>query len=206
MELQNTEDIMNSNTTGVILAGGKNSRMGFDKGLLPVDGIKIAERIIAVMQPIFQDIIIISNGSKYDYLGYDVYRDIIKSSGPLGGIHSALSHSKTEKNFVVSCDMPFLNPEIIQFIIENAVDCEIAIPSHNGKLEPLCAVYNQSCKTKIEELLKKRALKLKNMLKHFITHQIVIPQDMLTKGNCFANINTPEEYKNIKTSKHEYSN
>ncbi len=197
---------MNSNTTGVILAGGKNSRMGFDKGLLLVDGVKIVERIIAVMQPIFQDIIIISNGDNYNYTGCDVYRDIFKASGPMGGIHTALSYSTTEKNFVVSCDMPFLNTETIQFIDRNAVDCEIAIPSHNGKLEPLCAVYNQSCKIKLEELLNKRELKLRNMLKYFKTQQVVIPQDMITEESCFANINTPEEYETIKRNKHEYSN
>lgn len=196
---------MNNNITGVILAGGENSRMGTDKGLLTIDGKNIMERIIDAMKPSVQEIIIITNGNNYDYFGYKIYNDLIKKCGPMGGIFTALSFSKTEKNFVVSCDMPFVNKKLVQFIIENASDCEITIPSHNERLEPLCAVYDKSCTSKLEELLKKHELKLLDMLKHFKMRQISIPEDIL-KDNCFANINTPAEYEKVKWSKHEHSN
>lgn len=177
--------------------------MGTDKGLLPVDGKNIVERAIDAMKPFVQEIIIITNGNKYDYLGYKIYNDVIKKCGPMGGIYTALSYSKTKKNFMVSCDMPFISKELVQFMIKNAIDCEIAIPLHNGKLEPLCSVYDKYCTSKLEELLKENKWKLLDMLKHFKTRQISIPENII-EGDCFANINTPAEYESVKWNKNEY--
>ncbi len=196
---------MKKNLTGVILAGGKNSRMGSDKGLLLVDGIPIVERILNVLKPFVDEIIIITNGNNYDYLGYQTHKDLIKNCGPMGGIYTALSCSKTEKNFVISCDMPFISNELIQLIIDNADDCEIAIPIHNEKLEPLCCIYDKSCQLKLEELLKNNEWKLMDALNHFVVKQILVPENILNV-NCFANINTPDDYAKIKLNKHEYFN
>ena len=141
--------------TGVILAGGKNSRMGAEKGLLEVQGKRIIERIIDELKQVSDEIIIISNNTSYNYLNYKVYADLIKDCGPMGGIYSALTHSTTKKNIIVSCDMPFITKEILQTIINGAAKCEIAIPKLNKRLEPLCAVYSKSCTRKFEELINK---------------------------------------------------
>lgn len=191
--------------TGVILAGGKNSRMGADKGLLLVNGEKIVERAIEAMKAAVDEIMIISNGNNYDYLGYKVYTDIIKDCGPMSGIYTALTYSKTEKNFVVSCDLPFLNRELVGFIVENSDSCEIAIPKHGEKLEPLCAVYDKSCREGFEVLLQRKELKLQNALRHFKVKQIPVPEN-ISAGSCFENINTPAEYELLKLKKDGYSN
>ena len=78
------------NITGVVMAGGESSRMGTDKGVLEINGKPMVEVIISALKPVVDDIIIIANNSNYDYLGYKVYNDLIKKSGPLGGIYSAL--------------------------------------------------------------------------------------------------------------------
>lgn len=190
--------------TGVILAGGKNSRMGTDKGLLAVNGQRIVERMIGVMKSLVDEIIIISNSTNYDYLGYKIYPDLIKDCGPMGGIYTALSCSDTPKNFVVSCDMPFVSPELVRFIIENSNDCEIAIPQHGGMLEPLCAVYDKSCKEQFGVLLQSKELRMQDALRHFKVKQIPIPGNVFAE-NCFENINTPAEYDALKLKKDEYS-
>ena len=74
---------MNKKLTGFILAGGKSSRMGTDKGLLPVDGEAMVQKIALAMNPVVDKIIIISNGNNYNYLGHKVYEDLIKDCGPL---------------------------------------------------------------------------------------------------------------------------
>ena len=191
--------------TGVILAGGKNSRMGTDKGLLRVQGKRIVERIIEAMESAVDEIIIISNGNNYDYLGYKVYRDLVKDCGPMGGIFTALSCSSNPKNFVVSCDMPFVNKELVNFIIENSDDCQIAIPLNGKMLEPLCAVYDTSCVEQFEVLLKHKEWKMQDSLAHFNVKQIPIPENTFT-ANCFENINTPAEYETLKLEKDGYSN
>ena len=191
--------------TGVILAGGKNSRMGTDKGLLMVQGERIVERIIKAIKPAVDEIIIISNGTNYDYLGYKIYSDLIKDSGPMGGIYTALSLSDTKKNFVVSCDMPFISMELVNFIIKNAADCQIAIPKHDDRLEPICAVYDKSCVEQFSVLLKAKDLKLHDSLSYFKVKQIHVPENIFD-ATCFENINTPAEYETLKLKKDASSN
>lgn len=186
--------------TGVILAGGKNSRMGSDKGMLIVDGKKIIERILSAMRPVVDEIIIISNGKNYDNLGYKVYSDVIKDCGPMGGIHTALSFSTTEKNLIVACDMPFLSSDVLKQIINSPTEYEITVPEFSGEVHPLCAVYSSVCRNRFSQLLANREWKMKQALHHFNTKTISF------SDNHFQNINTPEEYQTIKIAKHEYSN
>lgn len=185
--------------TGIILAGGKNSRMGSDKGMLIVDGKKIIERILEAIKPVVDEIIIVSNGKNYDHLGYKVYSDIIKDCGPMGGIYTALSFSKANKNLVVACDMPFLSSEVLKQIINNSSDCDIAVPEFSGEVHPLCAVYSTICRNKFSQLLAEGQWKMKQALHLFNTKTISFSE------NHFQNINTPEEYQTINGTKHEYS-
>ena len=194
----------NEKITGVILAGGKNSRMGTDKGLLIVEGKNIIERIIDAMKPVVGEIMIISNGNNYNNLGYKVYSDIIKECGPMGGIHTALSFSNTEKNLVVSCDMPFLDSETLKIIVENSNECEITIPEHNGITELLCAVYSTVCRNKISQLLASGEWKLRDSLKYFNVKFFLFHSESEIE-KIFSNINTKEEYKNITEKEYEHT-
>jgi molybdopterin-guanine dinucleotide biosynthesis protein A len=192
--------------TGVILAGGKNSRMGADKGMLEVGSKKIVERIIEAMKPVVGEIIIISNGENYDYLGYSVHKDIIKECGPMGGIHCALFHSKTDKILVIGCDMPFISEKILAALVKGADHSEITIPEHNGgEVEPLCAVYSKSAFSKFGELLKNGNWKMKDALRYFKVNRIKFSVEQLP-DNHFLNVNTPSEYQSIKQTEDEYSN
>ena len=190
--------------TGVILAGGKNSRMGTDKGLLMVEGEKIIERIIDAMKPVVDEIMIISNGNNYNNLGYKVYSDIIKECGPMGGIHTALSFSNTEKNLIVSCDMPLLDSETFKIIVENSNECEIVIPEHNGITEPLCAVYSTVCRNKFSQLLGSREWKLRDSLNYFSVKRIIF-QNGIKVEKIFSNINTKVEYKSLIEKEYEHT-
>lgn len=187
----------NSAITGVILAGGKNSRMGSDKGMLEVEGKKIVDRIIGVMKPLVREVIIISNGINYDNFGYAVYKDILKDAGPMGGIHAALQYSKTDKILVVSCDMPFISKEILSVVLKESNKGEIVIPEHGGMLEPLCAIYSRSCTGKLEELLKEGNWRMQDSLKYFKVKQVNFPDHELP-DHYFLNVNTPAEYNSIK--------
>jgi len=186
--------------TGVILAGGKNSRMGSEKGLLLVEGKTMVERIIEVLKPWVSEIIIIHNGKHYMHLGYQVYSDLIPDCGPMGGIFTALTKSSNRKNLILSCDMPFISQKLLELILENSGNCDIAIPQHRKKVEPLCAIYDKVCQPKFGELLNRKELKLMEALKLFKVRQITIPQDILKTGP-FTNINTPEDYLKISQLK-----
>ena len=103
--------------TGAILAGGLNSRFGQNKALINIDGKTLIERIIEVFSTIFDEILIISSSpdiyNKFD--SCRVIGDILPIGGPLIGIYSALIGSKYDAVFVSACDMPFINPSLINY-------------------------------------------------------------------------------------------
>lgn len=187
------------NITGIILAGGKSSRMGSDKGIVELNKKKFIEHILDAVLPNVNEVIIIANNDNYNYLGYKVIKDIIKDCGPLGGIYTGLMNSKTENNIVVSCDIPFISSDLIKYIIENTNNADISVPVYKGNIEPLCAVYTKRTSDQIHNLIMNKNLKIQNILKYFITKEIFITkmQKFYTE-KLFVNINTPEELKQQK--------
>lgn len=185
--------------TAILLAGGKSSRMGTDKGIVEVNGVKMIESIILAVKPVVNEIIIIANNDHYDYLGYSVYNDLIKESGPLAGIYTGLFYSNTETNLVISCDVPFVNEGLLSYIVDNAGQCEVAVPVHNGKTEPLCAVYSKKCLDSFKNLITNKELKMHNVLNYFLTKQIFISEKLsFYNSKLFTNVNSLNELSKLK--------
>ena len=89
--------------TGIILAGGKSSRMGTDKGLLLLNGKPMVKYVIDVLSKVTSKIIIIANNDEYKQFGYKVYSDLIKDKGPVGGIYTAMNYTNSNTNICISC-------------------------------------------------------------------------------------------------------
>lgn len=181
--------------TGYILAGGKSSRMGRDKGLLEFNGKAIIQHIIEQLQPAVSQIVIIANNAEYEKFGLTVIPDKIKDIGPAGGIYTALTHSNTQRNFILSCDLPFVTTKAIEFIIQHIAAAQIILPVHQGQLEPLFGVYSKSCLLQWSELIRQGFLKLQEMVTHFDLVKLDIAGNLLFDDPLFLNVNTPEEYK-----------
>ena len=99
-----------------ILAQGNSTRMGSDKGLVKIAGKEMIRRCIENLKPLQKEIIIITDSAQYEKFGCPLIADKIKNNGPAQGIVTALEHSQTEKNLIVSCDMPLVsNLMICQF-------------------------------------------------------------------------------------------
>lgn len=141
--------------TGIILAGGKNSRMGQNKAFLSVKKEqKMIEFTVELFNSIFQEVIIVSNEPElYHYLGVEVISDIIPQRGPLSGIHAGLTKAKHKYSFIVPCDMPFLEHGLIRLLLDEAPGYDVVVPQIENYLEPLHAVYNKSCLGQIEKCL-----------------------------------------------------
>ncbi len=183
------------NITGIVLAGGKSSRMGADKGLLMLKGKLFIEHILEALVPNVNDVMIIANNN-YNGFGYSVYEDIIKDSGPLAGIYTGLMHSKTEMNMIVSCDIPLINSKLIEYIIGHSNKADIAFPLFNGESQPLCAVYSKRTINRIGELIRNNELKMRSVLKYFETKEIhITTAQKFYHDKLLLNINTPEELK-----------
>jgi molybdopterin-guanine dinucleotide biosynthesis protein A len=181
---------------GYILAGGKSSRMGTDKGLLLFEGKAMIQYVIEQMQPIFDNLVIVSNNPEYEKFGLEVIPDLIKDIGPAGGIYTALKHSKAKLNFMVSCDMPFITKEAIAFIIENTNESQIILLENQGKLEPLFGIYAKDCENIWLELIEQKTIKLQKMVSYFKLKTIRVENNEIFKESFFKNINTKEDFNN----------
>jgi molybdopterin-guanine dinucleotide biosynthesis protein A len=184
------------NINGYILAGGKSSRMGTDKGLLLIEGKAMIEYVIEQMQPLFGKLVIVSNNPEYEKFGLEVIPDLIKEIGPAGGIYTALNHSEAKMNFIVSCDMPFVTAAAIEFVIKNSEESQIVLLENKGKLEPLFGAYSKDCEQKWLQLIQQEKVKLQDMVLHFKLEKIPVENNEIFKDSFFKNINTKADFNN----------
>ena len=187
--------------SGIILAGGKSSRMGTNKALIELGPLKIIEHIVSVYSEIFEDIIIVSNNpAEYSYLGHKVIRDIIPSKGPLSGIHAGLHEAKHFHSFVAACDMPFLQKDLIELLVEKCVNFDVTVPQLGRFLQPLYAVYSKNCIAPIEESLDKDIFKITNFYQRVKVKYIdqASIEKLGDSEKVFFNVNTKEDLQKAK--------
>jgi len=178
--------------TGVIMAGGKSSRMGSDKGLLLFKGKMLVQYGIDLLTPFCSELLISTNNSDYLQFGLPLIADEIPYCGPMGGIYSSLKASKTEYILVVACDMPFVSATTINLLLENIRGFDCVVPMVKDKLEPLCGVYSKSLIKVIEDQIQMKELALSNMILNSNYRIIYITNEV----NDFMNLNTPEDFTN----------
>lgn len=182
-----------------ILAGGKSSRMGSEKGLVLLNDKPFIEHIIDVLLKMSLPIHIVSNTHLYDSFGYPVYSDIVKDKGPLCGIYTALIQSDKKYNLIVSCDIPFINEHVIEYLINRIIGVEDCIvPTHDGRSEPLCAIYSKDCTGVLKNLLGANQLSVRAALNNINTQFIDISYQDFYFKKLFMNINTKKELENSK--------
>ena len=188
---------LDDRVAGVVLAGGKNSRMGGrDKAFLRVDGEVVVARILSVLRECFEQVVVVSNKpDKYAPFGVEVTHDELLGYGPLGGLHAALGKVRTPYAFVVACDMPFLRPEPIRFLVSQLNGQEAIVPCWGGDIEPLHAIYGAALRPRIAAMLAEGACGLRDFLPHVRAHYV--PEAMMKRidgaEESFRNVNTPEE-------------
>ena len=127
--------------TGIILAGGKNSRMGTDKGLLLLNDKVFVQHSIEALKKLVSEIIIVSDNPNYDAFGLKRINDITKNANSVAGICSGLEATSTEYNLFLSCDIPLMTSDLLKKVIESIDDTsEVIQIESNGKTMPLIAL------------------------------------------------------------------
>jgi molybdopterin-guanine dinucleotide biosynthesis protein A len=184
--------------TGIVLAGGESRRMGRDKAFLPLEGTPLIEHVLRALRAVFPRVIIVTNNpAAYASFKAVVVADAIDKPGPLTGIYSGLLHSTDEHNFVVACDMPFLNPGLVSYMAGLADGHDIVVPAVAGRFEPLHAIYSKGLLLLIEKSLQRDALQIQGIFSEarvrFVTETEINRYD--PGHRSFKNLNTPEEYK-----------
>lgn len=189
--------------SAVILSGGGSSRMGTDKAFLNFGGKSIIERMIDLCDSIFFEVIISSNKPElYQFAKKKVIQDLIPDKGPLSGIHSALHNTNTESIFILSCDMPLVTSELLNYLCDYNTGKQIVLPKAEERIQQLCGVYSKSILTEVENLLsvsQKSVGNLKGSIYELIekveTEIVEVDRLEFYHPNIFFNVNTPEDYE-----------
>jgi len=187
---------MENKITAIILAGGKSQRMGTDKGLLNLNGKTFIKHICDALQPIIgSNILIVSGNKDYDSLGFTRVDDIIDNKGPVGGLYTALSVSKTKINLILSVDVPLVSTELLEWLIKNHDERFMVTQTKSGeKSSPLIGIYDRSMRIVFGEHMAGNQLKLRQVIDDVKHQTIEIPEKWKYQ---ILNINTPEDYQNL---------
>ncbi|HRF82022.1 MAG TPA: molybdenum cofactor guanylyltransferase [Flavobacteriales bacterium] len=178
---------------GVVLAGGKSSRMGRDKALIEQDGHTLIERALNILEPHVDELIIIGDPKRYDHFGPLAMADDQPGNGPLGGIHTALRYAWNDRIIVLACDMPNVNGSFVEYLkahfTENA---EAVVAQCDGQLEPLAAIYSRKCLKVFGQQLANGALRMSDAIEAVRTRYVqVCPGEEGWPTDLFRNINAP---------------
>lgn len=188
---------------GAVLAGGKSTRMGSDKALLPVQGRPMIQIVAETLSHVFSDVIVAGGqADQFEYLRLPVIPDLFSGCGPMAGIHAALSYSKPSPIFILSCDTPFIPAELVRYIIDFESDFPTKIAQYDNEVQPLCGLYDASCLPQFQRDLENGKFSVVKSLDTIDFEPVPIsPEQAFFNPNIFRNINRPEDYHSIPTLK-----
>ncbi|WHZ28609.1 MAG: Molybdenum cofactor guanylyltransferase [Nitrospira sp.] len=189
---------MITDVTGVLLAGGKSRRMGEDKRFILLGQRTLFERTCTVLSELFEQVcVVIAQDSPLLQAGVPVVRDLIPGCGSLGGLYTGLRWAKTQHIFLAACDMPFLNPDIIRYMVHLKDQVDIVVSRWSTRLQPTHAVYGQNCLPVIEEMMNLHNKKIHSMIDHADLRVRLIAESEIRQidrdGRSMININTPSD-------------
>ncbi len=183
--------------TGIILAGGKSSRMGQEKGLINFRGKPLIQFGIDLLRRYTDRILISSSNSGYSQFGYEMVPDILYGLGPASGLATTLTFSETDWNIVLACDLPFLEAELIEQMLEKTDGNQAVIPVHNGVIEPLAGLYTRELGTNFEEAISNENFALHKILANCKVHYFETERLLEKYPNLFSNFNTLKDLQSF---------
>jgi molybdopterin-guanine dinucleotide biosynthesis protein A len=188
--------------TGIILSGGENSRIGVNKAFVVMDGERLIDRTLKIFKGLFHEVIVVTN-APLDYLDLDVtiVTDIYPGKKALGGIYTGLFFASCPHAFVAACDMPYLNPRFIAWMMQQAPAYDLIVPQSPDGLEPLHAIYAKSCLPHMKRRIMQDRLKITGFYKamKFLTIPDSVQKTFDPDMRMFINVNTREDLARLQT-------
>ncbi|MEH2260211.1 molybdenum cofactor guanylyltransferase [Nostoc sp.] len=190
-----------SKLTAIVLAGGKSSRMGHDKALIPIQGVPLLQRVCGIAQSCADTVYVVTPWpQRYQDLllaGCQFIEEVPLSGeslahGPLVGFAQGLAKVKTDWVLLLACDLPRLRVEVLQdwaskldSVEDNAI---AALACHPKGWEPLCGFYRRSCLPQLLEFINQGERSFQQWLRQYPVE--VLP---LAEPEMLFNCNTPED-------------
>lgn len=182
---------------GFVVAGGRSSRMGRDKALLPYRGANLLSHALGVLREVTPDVAILCGPeSRYEDSGVPLVIDAVCGVGPLGGLYSALlsaSIDQREQILWLGVDLPLVPPSLLEQLLRELELAEVAMARSTRGIEPLCAAFRTAPTLEaVRRALLEGRLKLTSALASLTVHTV--------DGDDahFVNVNSPEEYEQVK--------
>ncbi len=192
--MKNTENI-----SGIILCGGKSKRMGKNKALLMLEEKYVITYVIELLSQFCNNLLISTNSKDLDFLKIKTVPDEFQNIGPIAGILSALRQSKTDKNIILSCDTPFINKDIIKYMLANSKNYDVVLPVFNEHLQPMTGIFSKNIIPLIENEIKAGNFIPPRIFEKGNLNKLKIDKNL--KGwhkHLFFNINKPTDYEKAK--------
>jgi molybdopterin-guanine dinucleotide biosynthesis protein A len=198
----------NSDFHAYVLAGGASSRFGRDKALVRFGTVPLLLKIVQLAQTCTSEVAVVAGVQQYADLdaNLEIIEDRWPGEGPLGGIitglqHSAATNHPAEWNLILSCDMPFLTAEWLQFLVDRArqsdKEIRVILPHSTHSPEPLCACYRTSAVEPLKNVFDRGVRKVTQALQQVGTE--VLDESVWKRfdiaGHLFWNMNTPADFE-----------
>jgi molybdenum cofactor guanylyltransferase len=184
--------------SAVVLAGGKSSRMGRPKALLPFGDEPLIVHIVRALKHIFEEIVVVAApGQEMPALTVKLVRDEVAYQGPVGGIYYGLKAAGGEFSFVTSCDVAFVNSPLISYLTSQISQHDVVVPYWQDRFQPLYAVYRRSVLPLLEGQLERGELRPVYLFDKVRTRRVAEEEirSFDPQGLSFFNMNTPDDYE-----------
>jgi molybdopterin-guanine dinucleotide biosynthesis protein A len=185
--------------TAIILAGGASARMGRPKALLPFGEESLIERVVRRLEPLTDEIVI----AKGAHVGLPplgpvrIVDDPTPLEGPLSGILNGLRAMRTELGFVCGCDHPFLEPALVELLVERSAAVPGVAAIVDGIAQPLLATYRSSVVDVAAAMLAAGERRAVDLVRRAGLAEISQAELLRVdpSGASFVDVDTPEAYR-----------
>lgn len=186
---------MIENLSIYILCGGKSARMGSEKGLVVFNDKTFVEHIIHAVRPLSDSIHLVTSNDAYETYGYPLIPDVVPGKGPVGGIYSALRHSSSSWNLILSCDVPLITTEVLKkHLFKEEQKKPITFLSDGSKDSPLIGLYSRRLLGHFEQAIRKKYLKLIDLISLLPHDAVVVDQE---ETATLQNINSQKDLNRL---------
>ena len=191
--------------TGVVLAGGRSTRMGSDKAFLEVSGDRVLPALVESLMPMCAGGVTVvrrAPGQEMPPLpeGTTVVEDLLPDHAALGGLYTGLALARTPYVFLAACDMPQLDPALVEWLRTlPPKTADVLLPVAHDREQPMHAIYGHRCLGAMKEALLSGELAMGRWYGSVRVERVTHDRwrEIDPTGASFVNVNTPEQLRRI---------